>query len=141
MRVTTAFLCDAATVREGLLHALGAPISRIWRTPEQRDLHVYLAMLVAMEEQDYGIPHEIRANLIGPNRPLGEVVGVFVMPKPDRLEPNEILEIPQVLSLVGAPWEDYGCHTIEIFGDGHGPLIKTFYMLHPEEQVLPPISD
>lgn len=63
MKVTAALLCDAATVREGLLHVLGAGLTHFGREafPARMDCDFGLALEV--EEGDVRSPHTVRCSV------------------------------------------------------------------------------
>ena len=141
MKVNTAFLADAATIREGLLHVLGAPITRLWRAQDDRTLRVQLVILLELGLADYGVPHQVQANLNGPSIAMGKGITVFTATKPPRLEPGETLILPQVIDLHAGEWYELGRHQVEIqLDDAPAEYVFEFYVLHPEEAMLPPLD-
>ena len=76
MDIHTALLADSATVREGLLHLLGAPITRIYPPALPASLNTTLVLIFDLAPQDLGVPHEIEVNITGPdNEAVAHVVG------------------------------------------------------------------
>lgn len=60
MRMTMATLCDAASVREGLLHLLGAGITMIQRGSYPAPLGVQLALLFVMNPKADLRPYQLK---------------------------------------------------------------------------------
>ena len=59
MELKAAIICDAASVREGLLHVLGGGITRIWRQDLPAALGVALAVIVDLPPDVMFDPHEV----------------------------------------------------------------------------------
>lgn len=57
MRISTALLCDAATVREGLLHILGGGVSVMGRADFPAPMLVQLAILIHQDPTELGQEH------------------------------------------------------------------------------------
>lgn len=57
MRISTALLCDAATVREGLLHILGGGVSVMGRAEFPAPMLVQLAILIHQHPTELGQDH------------------------------------------------------------------------------------
>jgi hypothetical protein len=60
MRVDTALLCDAATVREGLLHILGGGVSQVIRPAFPAELGVTLALRIMVHPTELDHPHDLQ---------------------------------------------------------------------------------
>jgi hypothetical protein len=60
MRLDTALLCDAATVREGLLHILGGGITQIIRDEYPAELSVTLALRIMVHPTEMPEAHQLR---------------------------------------------------------------------------------
>jgi hypothetical protein len=120
-----AFLCDAATVREGLLNVLGAGITRIWREGFPAPLGMQLAFVLTVHPTEAAEQHRFRVVVqnadgatvaqidaeFGLNPPLDATPG----PGP---QPGEMLAAPAVLDLrnVGVP--EPGAYSVELLLDG-----------------------
>lgn len=138
MRVTVAMLCDAATVREGLLHVLGGGVTRIWRGEIPAPLGVDLAVVVNMSQDEHDVPHAVRAVVFGRDgEPLIEVGGEVSYSGGGRLEEGEEHSIPIVFPLreLGVP--TYGRHVIDLSVDGESHRRLDVWVLHPDELQLP----
>lgn len=59
MRVDTALVCDAATVREGLLHILGGGITQLVRPEYPAELGVTLALRIMVHPTEMDHPHDL----------------------------------------------------------------------------------
>lgn len=139
MRLTTAILCDFATVREGLLHVLGGGVTRLWREQLPAPLNVTIAMMLEVEQQHLGSLIEVGVVIkdVDDERII-EARGA-VQSGPGRLERGEMQLVPMAIPLVGGPaTEKYGKHTVEFTVNGrYQSLGLTFYVLHPDEKALP----
>jgi len=89
MDVATALLCDAATVREGLLHVLGGGITRLWRPALPAELATKLAVLVDLAPEDLETPHELEVLILCGELEIGRVMAGFQAHRPPRAEPGE----------------------------------------------------
>lgn len=142
MRIESAILCDSATVREGLLHILGGGVTRMWRPELPAPLGIALALLIDMEREVEDVPHEVRLIISDPDgQPVGEAVAGIQYSGGARLEPGEHHLIPLVLPLHQVGTTKYGHHRIDVNIDGVSTREIRFWVLHPDEKVLPPIVE
>jgi hypothetical protein len=74
MKVDTALLCDAVSIREGLLHILGGGITRIWAEQFPAPINATLALRVLIGAEEAGHPQGITLLVQGPD---GEQLGSF----------------------------------------------------------------
>lgn len=93
-------VCDAASIREGLLNVLGSGISRIGRATFPAEFTSTIAVQLLIEDSDLTEDFTVRIELVGEN---GEDRGVpsyeEVFGQPIGLEaPDEPFTIPLVLS-------------------------------------------
>lgn len=141
MEIQAALLCDAATVREGLLHVLGAGITRLWRPDLPATFGLALACVLDVAPEDTGSMHEARVVIFGPEgERVSEATGSFQLPPPPRLEPDEHLVVPLVLPLQGQA-QRYGAFTARMVVDDDVMRVVPFWLLHPAEQEIPPNLD
>ncbi|MBU6495776.1 MAG: hypothetical protein KGR42_05095 [Acidobacteria bacterium] len=140
MDIEFAVLCDAATVRDGLLHVLGAPITRIYRRILPAPLGISLAALFAFDAEDHGQLREFEIAVSSPTKLIQKGVGVVTVgPRPDKAEANELkIYSPFVASFVTTQSPEWGEHTVEVAVDGgeHSKSNK-FWLLPLEDQILP----
>ena len=139
MEVRSALLCDFATIREGLLHVLGGGLTRLWRPELPAPIGVALAVLIDLEPHETGIPHELTIHIFDPDdEKLAEAVAGFES-RNERPEPGEHGMAPIVINMHSASTNRYGRHAIALDLDGRrGPVLE-FWILHPEEQLIPPV--
>lgn len=101
MRIDTALLCDAATVREGLLHVLGGGVTRIHRPgypAPLAPLSVALRILVHPTETDR--KHDLEVRLQGEDgQQLAKFEVEFGIGDPGQLQPGEQVSLPLPLNM------------------------------------------
>lgn len=141
MEITTALLCDAATVREGLLHVLGGGITRLWRDQLPAPLGVTLALVIDVAPEDLRIPHEIEMVVRCGDDQIARTMGGFQAEPHPRAEPGEHQMAPVIMALSGGLTPRYGHHSITVrLDDGRAERALEFWVLHPDEQLIPPIA-
>ena len=142
MRIDAALLCDAATVREGLLHVLGAGVTRLYRSKLPAPLNVMFAVLIDVAPGEADTPHEVELRFTGPqNQMLGIVKGAFKAARSDRCERDEHQLLPVVLDLRNAGATAYGGHLAKLRLDGGVDERQVeFWVQHPDEKMLPPVQ-
>jgi hypothetical protein len=140
VEIASALLCDAATVREGLLHVLGGAITRLWRPELPAPFGVVLAVVIEATQDELENPHEVHVLIDNVDGRIGEGMGGFQVPRPDRLEPGEHVLLPSVLDLRLAMTASYGKHTLHISVDSEDERDLHFWVLHPDELAIPPLS-
>jgi hypothetical protein len=64
MRVDTALLCEAATVREGLLYVLGGGIQRIALPQYPAVMPLTIALRIMLHRTELDNPHELQIRLL-----------------------------------------------------------------------------
>ena len=118
-RVASALLCDAATVREGLLHILGGGITRLHRGEFPAPMQVTLVVQVVLTPTEIQFAHDVSARIQTED---GDVV-VQVNGHLDAGEPNPMLEpgesviLPLVMPLHGVVLPSSGGYSIEVSVD------------------------
>ncbi|MEY2426405.1 MAG: hypothetical protein QOI61_1977 [Actinomycetota bacterium] len=118
-RVAAALLCDAATVREGLLHILGGGITRLHRTEFPAPMQVTLVAQVVLTPGEVGFAHDVSAIIQTED---GDVVvqanGHLEPGEPNPLlEPGESVILPLVINLTNVVVPAPGGYSIEISVD------------------------
>jgi hypothetical protein len=139
MDIRAAFLCDSATVREGLLHVLGGGLTRLWRDQMPAPLAVSVALLVGVPRDVATLPHEVSATLrTREGAVVGQAMGGFQIPEePPNMEPGEGLLVPIVIPFTLVGVEQFGGYIFDIAVDGESTTEIEFWVLHPDEQELP----
>lgn len=127
-RVASALLCDAATVREGLLHILGAGITRLHRAEFPAPMQVTLVAQVVLTPVEIGTAHDVTAVIQTED---GEVVvqanGHLEAGEPNPLlEPGESVILPLVINLTNVVVPAPGGYSIEISVDAAHQTSLTF---------------
>ncbi|MFE9851316.1 DUF6941 family protein [Streptomyces sp. NPDC005576] len=120
MKLSMAVLCDRATVREGLLHVLGAGVT-VLAVPLPAPLDVDLAVLLSPADYvELAGSHKmtVRVTEVEGGRRLGEIqtgwFGPSAPPDEDLPQPSLPVSVP----LRGLLIERYGQHRIVIEVDG-----------------------
>ena len=121
MRVDTALLCDAATVREGLLHILGGGITNIARTEYPAELGVTLALRIMVHPTEAEHPHQLRIIVQGEDgENVTEVQAqIQAEPPPEGIEPGDEGELVIPWNFPGRPkLPTPGRYSMELLIDG-----------------------
>jgi hypothetical protein len=118
-RVASALLCDAATVREGLLHILGGGITRLHRSEFPAPMQVTLVAQVVLTPSEVAFAHDVSAVIQTED---GEVVvqanGHLEAGEPNPLlEPGESVILPLVINLINVVLPVAGGYSIEVAVD------------------------
>ncbi|HUR77920.1 MAG TPA: hypothetical protein VMZ22_08225 [Acidimicrobiales bacterium] len=127
-RVASALLCDAATVREGLLHILGGGITRLHRSEFPAPMQVTLVAQVVLTPSEIAFEHDVSATIQTED---GEVVvqanGHLEAGEPNPLlEPGESVILPLVINLTTVVVPVPGGYSIEIAVDDVHQASLTF---------------
>jgi hypothetical protein len=122
VKVDSALLCDAATVREGLLHILGGGITRAGRPQYPAPIGLTLALRVLIHPTEADRAHSLEAKLQTGD---GEVIGGFEVEftpnaeSAQKLMPGEFLSLPMPLEPPpDAELPEPGLYSFEILIDG-----------------------
>lgn len=120
MHIDCALLCDAATVREGLLHILGGGITRLRRAEYPSPLGTALAVRVMVHPTEADRSHHFEARLLSEDgEEAGGVHIDFEMSRPLlALRPGEELAVALPLSLHGLGLPHPGAYSFELLIDG-----------------------
>lgn len=94
-----AIICDAASVREGLLHMLGGGITRLWRGEYPSSFSGALAMIVTPEPAELNEDHKLTVKFMGADSEVGRLTRSFRIDSDDSIS-GDIAAIPVVLSFV-----------------------------------------
>lgn len=120
MKIDCALLCDAATVREGLLHVLGGGVTRAGRVQWPAPLGLTLAIRVLIHPTEADRPHNLSVQLQGED---GERIAAFDIGfginEPGDLQPHEQASVPIALPLPEAvQLPGVGAYSFELLIDG-----------------------
>jgi hypothetical protein len=121
VRIDTALLCDAVTVRENLLHILGGGINRIIRSEFPAPLGAALALRIMLHRTEVGRMHELQVILAGEDgQEIARVQAQFQVP-PEALvnfHPNEEVNVNLPLSLHQLLVPRDGAYAFDLLIDG-----------------------
>lgn len=121
-----AMLCDAATVREGLLNVLGGGITRVWRDQFPAPMGTFLALLLHASAKEMGKKHKLTIRMTDPKKEkVAEVSLEFQVAPNNNNMPDEIVTVPLVASFQQQPLPSAGAYKIEL--DIDGKLVKTLH--------------
>jgi hypothetical protein len=124
VKVTALLLADHASVREGLLHVLGAGITRIARDPLPARLDVALALMFqADDEADLAATHNLEVVITesspgSPGQQIAKVIAEMGVLPGVALIPGPNLQIPVVVPIQPVPVPRTGSYEIAISLDG-----------------------
>jgi hypothetical protein len=118
MRIDTALLSDAATVREGLLHILGGGITRINRPSFPAPLGVALALRVMVHPTEANKTHQLTVYLLDEDGDqLAEVRIEFGINDPSALDVGEEASLALPIGLHNVAIPDAGSYSFELLID------------------------
>lgn len=139
--IDSVIICDAATVREGLLHVLGGGVTRLWRPELPAVLAVQVAIFVAYTQPDFGVPHDISLQLYDPaGADFAGARGGFIPADPGRLEIGETMLFPMVFDFRNYSVLAYGKHSLKVsVSRSESVMNRDFWVLHPDELLIPPL--
>jgi hypothetical protein len=141
MEIKSALLCDFASVREGLLHILGGGITRMWRPSVPTQLGIMAALVLDLEPEVAAQPHQVRIAIdSSTGQTVAEIVVALQLDQNPRLEAGEHALAPLAVQLQPVVVPDFGRYDMQMQLDDEPVETLTFWILHPEEQVLPPLT-
>lgn len=141
MKIDTAFLCDAATVRDGLLNILGGGITRAGRVEFPAALGLTLALRILLHPTEADNPHKLVVRLQGIDGEEAARVDIeFGAENPGTLEPGEQFSLPIPIPMppqvqLPAP----GRYSFELLIDGihQGSVPFTAHKVEPPPEPEP----
>jgi hypothetical protein len=90
MRVDCALLCDAATVRDGLLHVLGGGVTRMKREGYPAGLGADIGLRIMLHPTEADGEHTLQVILLSTDgAQVANLTAQFSVQKPDDLQPGE----------------------------------------------------
>jgi hypothetical protein len=124
VKVTALLLADSASVREGLLHVLGAGITRIVRDPLPARLDVALALMFrADDETDLVAGHNLEVTITetspgSAGQQVAKVIAEMGLSPGTIVAPGPNLLVPVVVPIQPVPVPRTGSYAIEVRLDG-----------------------
>lgn len=135
MQVDCALLCDAATVREGLLHILGGGVTRVNRPGFPANIApLTLALRIVLHPTEADRPHTVEVRLQGADGEQGANFEVqFGVADTRHLEAGENVSVPLPLAMPpNLALPQAGRYSFEILIDGNHqktvPFIATLQL-------------
>ncbi|MBT9585777.1 hypothetical protein IV102_20720 [bacterium] len=134
-----AMLCDAATVREGLLNVLGAGITRLHREQFPAAMGTQLALLLHSTAKEMGKSHKLVITVTHENKEkIAEFAVDFSVAANPGHQANEVITVPLVATFQQQVLPLAGAYDIELKIDGKVARTVQFHAgLTPKPQ--PPI--
>ena len=119
MKLDMALLCDAVSVREGLLHILGGGITRIWAEQFPTNINATLALRVMIEPGEAEGQHALKLLVQGPD---GEELGSFNLDfgvnAPEGQSATGEVQVPLAIPMSQVTLPTAGAYGIEVILDG-----------------------
>lgn len=140
MDITTAILCDFAQVRDRLLFISSGGVSRLYRKELPSQLGVNLALIIEVPLADAGIPQTLAIRVVNRHGAEMSHISTTFRVGDDGLFPNEIQQVPMVVSLAQTPIRSWGTHQARIFLNGELVRTVTCYVV-PSTGVLSPAAE
>jgi hypothetical protein len=133
VRIDCALLCDATTVREGLLHVLGGGVTRINRPGYPAPLApLALALRILVHPTETDRTHQLDVRLQGADgQEIGKFDVQFGIGDPGEVEPGEEVSVPLPLNMppnVALP--SAGRYSFELLIDGVHQQTVAFIAKH-----------
>jgi hypothetical protein len=120
LRIDCALLCDAVTVRDGLLHILGGGITTTGHPAYPAPLGMMLALRILIHPTEVDRPHQLQIQLQDADgQRIASIDAQFGVSDPSLLAPGEEASVPLPIGLppqVGLP--AVGRYSFEILIDG-----------------------
>jgi len=147
MNVDCALLCDAATVREGMLHILGGGVTRIARQGFPTQLGVALALRIVIHTTETGSQHAARVVLQSEDgAEVGRIEFGFNIDAASTaaLVPGEMISLPVALPTNQLVLPHAGGYSLEILIDGNHQVSVPFQIIDalalPPGGMIPPLA-
>jgi hypothetical protein len=119
MRIDCVLLCDAATVREGLLHILGGGVTRVHRPEYPAPLGAALAIRIMIHPTEAATDHQLQALLLAEDGEHVAEIGIgFGVSDPTHLVVGEEASLPISLTVGGIGLPHPGAFSFELLIDG-----------------------
>jgi hypothetical protein len=119
VRIDCALLCDAATVREGLLHILGGGVTRATRESFPAPLAMTLALRIMIHPTEAARPHELTMVLQAEDgERVVEMSVEFGLNEPGAIAAGEEVSLPIPIPMPDLPLPQAGSYSFELLIDG-----------------------
>jgi hypothetical protein len=140
MKIESVIICEAASVREGLLNILGGGITRLWAHKLPTPLNTQWAVELDTTDEEMGRDYPVTATLVGPDgSSLLKLARPLKVNRPARLEPGESVLVHLLFDVRHVPAREYGRYEAVIEA-GNAKFSRPFWLLHPDELLIPPLG-
>lgn len=139
MMTVDAMLCDAATVREGLLNVLGAGITRLHREQFPAAMGTQMALLLHSTAKDMGKNHKLVITVTHESKEkVAEFSVEFSVGANQGAKPDEVITVPLVATFAQQVLPQPGTYNIELNIDGKVARVVQFQAgLAPKPAAMP----
>ncbi|MFI9820931.1 DUF6941 family protein [Streptomyces sp. NPDC052013] len=141
MKLSMSALCDRATVREGLLHVLGAGVTVCaMRLPSPADVDLAV-LLTAADYAEIEGAHKLTVSLVEveTGKKVGEIEAGWLGPPAPQDVDIPYPSLPVSVPLRALPIQNYGKHQVLIQVDGN--LLDTIeFLVRDPDSVLPGVT-
>lgn len=141
MRLTCALLCDAATVRDGLLHILGGGVSVIGRPAIPAPMGVTVALMVEQHRTELDREHDLQVLVLsadGAELARADLKWRAELPPPGVVASG--YPFPVVVPLQGVVLPQAGTYSVEIvIDDVHQVTLPLTLVNQPITPSTPPM--
>jgi len=146
MRIDCALLCDAVTVREGLLHILGGGVTRANRPQFPSPLTMMLALRIMVHPTEAASEHECRVLLLSVDGEEVAAIAIgFGVTDPSALTPGEEASLPIPINVSNLPLPAAGPYSFEILIDGihqaSVPFLAVLIEGEEGEEIMPELDE
>ncbi|MBS2034177.1 hypothetical protein JST97_04270 [bacterium] len=139
MMTVDAMLCDAATVREGLLNVLGAGITRLHREQFPAAMGTQMALLLHSTAKDMGKNHKLVITVTHESKEkIAEFSVEFSVGANQGAKADEVITVPLVATFAQQVLPQPGTYNIELNVDGKVARVLQFQAgLAPKPAAMP----
>jgi hypothetical protein len=119
VELTTALLCDHASVREGLLFVAGGGITRIRRTSYPSHLGIGLATVLELDPFEAHLDHHFQLVIVGEDgEEVGRIEADIRVGTTDAVKPGENVQVPLAVDLYETRLPSAGAFELRLYVDG-----------------------
>ena len=134
-----ALLCDAARVREGLLHVLGGGVTRLGRDRFPTALGLDLGMMITLHPTETVDIHRLRIVIQGADgQQIARLDAEFGVGTQPGVQPGELVPVALAVPLQGVPLPGPGSYSLELLLDGQHRKSLQFLAFLQEAEPQPP---
>jgi hypothetical protein len=119
VELTTALLCDHASVREGLLFVVGGGITRIRRASYPSHLGIGLAAVLELDPFEAERDHRFQLVIVGEDGDeVGRVEADIRVGTSEAVKPGENVQVPLAVDMYTTRLPESGAFELRLYVDG-----------------------